>query len=139
MSERILLDLPDVVITDQEARFPGGTVALDRIQRTWLVTRRPGLALGATLALLGAALLLRGAGPLRLIGLAVMAYGVFRAQGEEHALMLQIKGVASPQEALRTRESPRARQALAALSQALAALSQAQSRSDLGPDQGEGG
>jgi hypothetical protein len=130
MSERILLDLPGVVITDQEARFPGGTVALDHIQRAWLVTRRPGLALGATLALLGAALLLRGAGPLRLVGLAVMAYGVFRAQGEEHALMLQIKGVASPQEALRTRDSPRARQALAALSQARLPLDRGTVRSE---------
>jgi len=124
MSERILLRRPDVVITDLEARFPGGVVALEKIQRFWLITRRPGLALGATLAFLGGALLLRGAGLLRLVGAALAGYGVLRARAERHTLMLQMEGVAAPQVALETRDAARVHQAMAALARAKMAAGQ---------------
>jgi hypothetical protein len=134
MSERILLRQPDVVITDLEARFPGGVVALEKIQRSWVVTRRPGLALGATLAFLGAALLLRGAGLLRLVGAMLAGYGVLRARSERHTLMLQIEGVVSPQVALETRDVSLVHQALTALARAKMAGGQGEECGRLGDE-----
>jgi hypothetical protein len=112
---RILLDRRGVTITEQEACFAGGTVALARIERAWVVTRRPGLGLGALLAAVGAALLLRGAGPARLVG---VGYGVFLARREHHELLLQIAGVATPQEALRSPDGFWAREVLRELTRA---------------------
>jgi hypothetical protein len=115
---RVLLEQRGVRITEQEATFAGGTVALGRIEQAWVVTRRPGLGPGALLAVVGAALLLRGAGPARLLGVALVGYGVYLARRERHELMLRVAGVPAPQEALRSQDGFWAREVLRELTRA---------------------
>ncbi|MCS6900928.1 MAG: DUF6232 family protein [Myxococcales bacterium] len=118
MSERILLQQPEVTITDREARFPGGTIPLKHLRRSWIITRRPGLAVGAVLAFLGGTLVLRGVGLFRLVGAVLVGYGVLRARAERHTLMLQLDGATSPWIALETRDISVVQQVLTALAQA---------------------
>lgn len=115
MSERILLQQGGLTISDKEVSCSGRTIELKQIKKSWVETRRPGLRVGAMLAVLGAALLLRGAGIMRVFGLIVAAYGVLRARSEEHAVMLQIEGETTPQEALKTADGVWAREVLAVL------------------------
>ena len=115
----ILLERRGILVSDRQARFPGGTVDLARVQRAWILTRRPGLPTGAALAALGALLLLRGAGPVRLVGALVAAYGVYLARSEHHLLLLQIENVAAPQVALSTNDGGWAREVLAAVHEAI--------------------
>lgn len=91
---------------------------MEQIQKAWIETRRPGLPTGLALTLLGAALLLRSAGFLRLIGLFAVVYGILRSRMEEHALIILQHGSKKPLMLLRTKDGVWAKEVLSVLTQA---------------------
>lgn len=113
------LDQGGVVITDGEASFPGGRFDLAEVSSAWVEARRPGYLPGALMAAAGAALLLRGVGLLKLLGLGLVVAGVLRARATQHVLVLRLRGDPPRRlDALRTADGAWARQALAALDRA---------------------
>lgn len=116
----VRLDRRGLLVTDDEVACAAGRRPLERVQAAWVETRRPGYAQGALMAVLGAALLLRGAGLLKLVGAALVGMGVLRARVSEFVLVLRLDGE-PPFEALRTRDEAWAREALGVIDRARAA------------------
>lgn len=117
MPQLVLLDRNRVLISHEIAVFPGKQVVPGEIRRVWVETRRPGLATGAVLTLLGVALLLRGVGLLRLLGAAALAFGILRSRVEQHVVAILLDG-GRRVDALVTPDGGWAREVLAALERA---------------------
>lgn len=117
MTEIIHLDQNGVRVSNRELVLPGGSLELARVRIAWVETRRPQYLAGALLALIGAAVLLRAGGPLRLLGLVAVAVGVLRARVTEHVLKLRLDD-GKDRVALRTADGPWAHRVLAAIERA---------------------
>jgi hypothetical protein len=118
VTEIVLLDVAYARVSDRAIRLPGAEFTPAQVRRLWVETRHPGQAFGAGLIVVGACLVLKGGGLLKLVGAALVAAGVIRARAEVHTLMVQLHGEESARPALRTAHADRARQVLAAVEQA---------------------